>query len=50
MLSDVAGPWPYEMLVIAAMLNGGGVTNLATRLCRDEATQAECHPLVQNLQ
>ena len=28
MLSDVAGPWPYEMLVIAAMLNGGGVTNL----------------------
>ena len=28
MLSDVAGPWPYEMVVIAAMLNGGGATNL----------------------
>ena len=28
MLSDVTGPWPYEMVVIAAMLNGGGPNNL----------------------
>lgn len=28
MLSDVVGPWPYEMLVIAAMINGGGADNL----------------------
>jgi putative spermidine/putrescine transport system substrate-binding protein len=28
MLSDVTGPWPYEMVVIAAMINGGGPHNL----------------------
>ncbi len=28
MLSDVSGPYPYEMVIIAAMLNGGSVTNL----------------------
>ncbi len=28
MLSDVAGPWPYELVIIAAMLNGGSIDNL----------------------
>jgi putative spermidine/putrescine transport system substrate-binding protein len=28
MVSDVTGPWPYEMVVIAAILNGGSATNL----------------------
>ncbi len=28
MLSDVTGPWPYEIVVIAAMLNGGSASNL----------------------
>jgi putative spermidine/putrescine transport system substrate-binding protein len=28
MLSDVTGPWPYEMVVVAAMLNGGSATNI----------------------